>query len=349
MSSLTDLIGLSGWSVTDAEQRGSGWQVAAQPELQRSSCPHCGAKAQRQHRHGWRTRCVSHIPVGIALCDLRVRFVRYRCQDCRRTHTPELPGIRRRARLSDGLRGFVQWLAKQFQLGVKQLAGWLGLGWNTVWRCIEQAPSPDLSTVRDLCLDEVFYREPRKYLMVLSSADGRVLDLEPGRGERPSNAVLLRLPEVVREQIETLATDFNAGQRKAARASLPQAEIVADCFHLVRLARRAVRDAQPTQRAVTVIAARELRLLLRRREPAALSGWLQRWRGQSGTLRRLWNTVDRWELEIEGYLTTGRSTGPAEALNRRIALLRRRACGYTNLDNFIRRIMLLNLSLHPQR
>jgi hypothetical protein len=41
--------------------------------------------------------------------------------------------------------------------------------------------------------------------------------------------------------VQTLATDFSLGQRKAALACLPQAEVVADCFHLVRLARRAVR------------------------------------------------------------------------------------------------------------
>jgi transposase len=81
-------------------------------------------------------------------------------------------------------------------------------------------------------------------------------------------------------------------------------------------------------------------------DQAAPGAWLGRWHDTPGTMHTRWKTVDQWQLEIEGYLTTGRSTGPAEALNRRIALLLRRACGYTNLHNFTQRIMFLNVSLH---
>lgn len=349
MSSVTELLDLRGWSILSVQRHGSGWRIAAEPQGPRPGCPYCGAAAGRQYRHGWRTRYVAHLPAGLQCCDLHARFARYRCQDCRRTHTPLLPGIEKRARLSDSLRRCVHELVARFQLGVQQLVEWLGLGWNTIWRCIQQTPPPDLTGVRDLCLDEVFYREPRRYLTALSCADGRVLDLEPGRGERPSRKLLERLPAAVREQIETLATDFNPGQRRAALTCLPHAETVADCFHLVRLARRAVRDAPAAEREAVRTAVRQLRQLLRRKDQPALTVWLERWQSTPGTLHTLWKTVDQWQLEIEGYLHTGRSTGPAEALNRRIALLRRRACGYTNLDNFTRRIMLLNSSLHHQR
>jgi transposase len=346
MSSLAEMIGLSGWKLLHLQRHGESWCITAEPEGHRPCCPHCGAAAGRQYRHGWRRRYVAHIPVGLECCDLLVRFARYRCQECRRTHTPELPGVARRARLSDGLRRYVNALAAKFQLGVRTLMEWLRLGWNTIWRCIRAAPPPDLGRLCDLCLDEVFFREPRQYLTVLSCADGRVLDLEPGRGEQPSRRLLERLPAEAREQIETLATDFSPGQRRAAYTCLPQAEVVADCFHLLRLARRAVRDAAAAERETVRRAVRQLRRLLREKDHAALGAWLGRWQDTAGTLHTLWKTVDQWQLEIEGYLTTGRSTGPAEALNRRIALLRRRACGYTNLHNFTRRIMLLNLSLH---
>jgi transposase len=349
MSSVTEMLGLAGWSMRQVQRQGPGWHVEVEPAGQRPGCPHCGAAAGRQYIHGWRTRMVAHLPLGLEPCDLHVRFARYRCQACRRTHTPKLPGIGRRARLSERLRHFVHSLVAQFQLGVQQLVRWLRLGWNTLWRCVQAAAPPQLTEVRHLCLDEVFYRAPRQYVTVLSCADGRVLDLERGRGEQPSRQLLLRLPPAVREQVETLATDFSLGQRKAAALCLPHAEIVADCFHLVRLARRALRTAPAVQRDTARTAVRQLRALLRSRDQAALAAWRQRWQGTSGVVHVLWKTVSQWELEIEGYLCTGRSTGPAEALNRRIALLRRRACGYTNLANFTRRIMLLNYSLHPQK
>jgi len=349
MESVTEMLGLRGLTLLRARREGRGWLLEMQAAGQRPSCPHCGANAARQYRHGWRTRRVAHLPLGLEPCELLVRFARLRCQECRCTHTPPVPGIERRARLSGGLRHCVHGLITQYQLGVAQLARWLKLGWNALWRCVAAAPPPRLDNVRQLCLDEVFFREPRRYLTVLSCADGRVLDVEPGRGEQPSRRLLQRLPEAVRERIETLATDFNLGQRRAALDCLPQAEVVADCFHLLRLARRAVRETVPTQRDTARMAVRQLRALLRHRDQRALYAWLKRWQYAAGPLHTLYKTVSQWELEIEGYLTTGRSTGPAEALNRRIALLRRQACGYTNLDNFTKKIMLLNCSLHPER
>ena len=56
--------------------------------------------------------------------------------------------------------------------------------------------------------------------------------------------------------------------------------------------------------------------------------------------------MEGWQLEIEGYLLTRRTTGPAEALNRKIAALRRRACCAASLGNFTQRILLLNFSSH---
>jgi transposase len=201
--------------------------------------------------------------------------------------------------------------------------------------------------VRHLCLDEVYFREPRRYLTVLSDAGrGTALGVEEGRGYAPSSHLLRRLPAEVRAQVETLATDLNWGQRKAALELLPHAEVAADCFHLVRLARNTLRHSQASQRPAARLAVRELLAILRGRNHPALHPWVVRWKHAAGPLLTLVTTVSRWELEIETYLLTGRSTGPAEALNRKIALLRRRACGYTNRDNFIGMILSLQPSSH---
>lgn len=349
MESVTEVLGLAGYQLISARAEGPLRVLEVRPEPgPRPACPHCGAPACRQYRHGRRQRRIAHTVIGMTPCDLLVHFDRLRCQACGRTHTPPLLGVGRRARLSAGCQALVNQLLRSLQCGIATLGRWLALSWNTLWRCVTRAAPPLLEQAVHLCLDEVLFREPRQYVTVLSCADGRVLDVEPGRGAAPSRRLLARLPECARASVETLATDFNLGQRRAALEGLPQAEIVADCFHLVRLARRCVRETPPGARETARAAVRQLRQLLRHGEQPALAAWLARWRQATGPLKTLWHTVDQWELEIEGYLNTGRSTGPAEALNRRIALLRRQACGYTNLHNFITRIMLLNCSLHPQ-
>lgn len=346
MGSIPEHFELRDFELTGAYEEGIRvvWEVR-RDEPERPPCPHCGSRST--WCHGWRSRRVAHLPIGSRPGDLKVKFRRYRCVTCKRTFTPKLPGVRRRARLSDALKEFVGWALTYLRVAVSRLGGWLKLGWNTVWGCVPPMEQPGSEGLRYLCLDEVFYRGPRQYLTVLSDGErGKALGVTPGRGYEPSRKLLLALPETVRQRIETLATDFNYGQRKAAAECLPCAEIAADRFHLVRLARRTVRDSNPALLPASRRAARQLRALLNAKDPSALRSWLAHWHNASGPLRTLVTTVARWELEIESYLITRRTTGPAEALNRKIALLRRQACGYTNLDNFIRRILLLNSPAH---
>ena len=348
MESITELLNLEGYECGEVRAEGS-WKVAElRYEARPAECAHCGSR--RLHSHGWRTRRVAHAPMGEQLCDLEVRHQRWKCAECGRVQTPLLPGIGRRARLSDRLKGFINFLVFQLRVGMEAARRWLLHGWNTLWRHLAVPGMPSLESVRHLCLDEVFFCEPRRYLMVLSDAvRGVVLGVAEGRGYAPSSELLQRLPEDARAQVETLATDLNWGQRKAALEHLPNAEVAADCFHVVRLARKAVRESTAAQRPAALQAARELRGLLRGNSERALHDWIVRWKKIAGPLHTLVTTVSRWELEIAVYITTRRSTGPAEALNRKISLLRRNACGYTNKDNFIGMILSLNPPSHHKR
>jgi transposase len=349
MSSIAAVFSISDYVITGNRREGSGILIAVrQRRPRRPQCPHCGQR--RPWKHDSRTRRVAHLPVGRQHCDLELTVQRYRCPRCARTFTPQQPGIKRRARLSEVLRGFVRFLIVELGVALRRAQQWLELGWNTLWRCLADPPPPPLAGLHHLCLDEVFFREPRRFLTILSDAEhGQVLGQAQGRGERPSRQLLTALPADVRANIDTLATDLQAGQRKAAYDCLPTAEVCADCFHVLRLARRAVREALPAQKEATRRAARQLRRIMQDKDQPGFLKWLRNWASASGSLKRLHQTVEQWQLEIESYLATGRTTGPAEALNRKIALLRRIACGYTNLSNFSKRISLLNYSTHPER
>jgi transposase len=292
---------------------------------------------------------LSHAPVGLKPCDLLISFRRYRCLACGKVHSPQLPLVAPRARISEALRGFVHFAASGLGLAFRRLAQWLKLSWATLRRCLAPAPDPLVGAaaqeLRQLCLDEVFFCEPRRHLTVLSCASGRVLGLAEGRGAQPSRNLLSALPEPVLERVETLATDLSLGQRRAALDCLPNALVCADHFHVVRLIRKRLREAPAAQRPLLGPAARQLRETLRGDDSAGIDTWLKRWLRQGPpALAKLYGTVDRWQLELEAAIETKCSTGPAGALNRKIALLRRLACGYTNIDSFIQRILWLN---HP--
>lgn len=348
MESITAAAGLSEYVLDRVQHEGDMLVLHVHArKYARPSCPFC--RHRKPWRHGRRTRRVSHLPIGGNPCDLLITTQRYRCPECRGTFTAEQPGVSRRARLTQGLRSFVNHLVCQLDMTVARLQSWLRISWATLWQCLNQPAKPVPDQLLHLCLDEAKFRKPRRFLTVLSNAEsGSVIGLAEGRGYAPSKSLLQSLPLKVREQIETLATDLNAGQRKAAYDCLPNAAVCADLFHVVRLAKRAIREAVPGQRERTRCAVRQLLKALRARSLTGFQNWISEWQQSTDTLRRLHETLTKWEIEIENYIETGRTTGPAEALNRKIALLRRKACGYTNLQNFTKRIFLLNDSLHPE-
>ena len=143
MHSVARLLGLAGYEPLTARDEGVRAVIEARAVIEtrsgaapwpaelRPSCPLCGAKPARQYLHGWRCRRVAHLPVGARPCDLLLYFPRLRCQACGRTHTPPLPGIARRSRLSSALRAFVSFLMVRLGAAVEQLRRWLHLSWDT--------------------------------------------------------------------------------------------------------------------------------------------------------------------------------------------------------------------------
>ena len=346
MESVAELLQLEGCVLQDWRREGSCAVLEARWEERPGVCAACGET--KHYSHGWRKRRLAHITLGELRCDLELSFQRWQCCHCGKVCPPAIPWAPPRSRLTEALRRFIAWQIVKLKASVEGVAQWLQAGWHTVWRCLclpfQGLPTED--ELLHLCLDEVFFREPQQYVTVLSTARGTVLGIAPGRGQTPSAALLAALPAEVSANVVTLATDFNAGQRRAALDALPIADVCADHFHLVRLIRDMLRACRPRQRAAGLVAAAQLRQLLKHCEPRLVRWWLNRWEESTGPLHTLWKTVDAWQAEIENFIQTRRSTGPAEALNRRISLLRRIAGGYTNLSNFSQRILLLNQASH---
>ena len=309
----------------------------------------CGCASTRLHSHGWRERRLSHVPLGWQGIELRIRYLRFRCSACRRVQPVKLPLLEPRARITAQLCQYIHTTIVRLQCAVESLRSQLGLGWHTVMRCLRTAPRGlDIATAEDLrhlCVDEVFFRAEHRFLTALSTSSGLVLDMCEGRGHAPTKALLEQLSEAQRDAVETLATDLNSGQRKAAYEMLDNALVCADHFHVARLIRRWLRKVDIRELPRCRRAARELRAILKYGTVDGLQDWLERW-GQLRLPGSLYDTIVRWQIEIESFIETERTTGPAEALNRRIAYLRRTACGYTKLENFIKRIFWLNHPAH---
>ena len=216
----------------------------------------------------------------------------------------------------------------------------------------------------------------RRTQMVTTFVDidrGRLLDVVPGRSGAVVHEWVRAQPFWFPDQIKVATIDAFAGYAAAIRDTLPDAVLVVDHFHAIRLASEAVNDVRRrVQQATTGHRGRKgdpfygiRRLLLMTWRNLNDKGWDRLRSGLAAgdvdgeiaavwlarellsevyaahDLTRLAKTVDRWRGEILAYHSTGgASNGPTEAVNLITEKIRRISHGYRNFTNYRRRLLL---------
>jgi transposase len=114
------------------------------------------------------------------------------------------------------------------------------LSWDTV-KTITKAHlakdygKPALQDVRYLGIDEIHLgKKSRFYTIVIDLEDGRILWAAPGRGKAALRGFWRRL-RVAEAKIQAAATDMSAAYWSAVLEHLPDAALVFDKFHILKL------------------------------------------------------------------------------------------------------------------
>lgn len=94
---------------------------------------------------------------------------------------------------------------------------------------------PALRGVRYLGIDEIHLgKKQRFYTIVIDLEDGRILWAKPGRGKAALRGFWRRL-RVAKAKIKAVATDMSAAYWSAVLEHLPDAALVFDKFHILKL------------------------------------------------------------------------------------------------------------------
>jgi transposase len=193
------------------------------------------------------------------------------------------------------------------------------LSWDTVKTIVKTHLARDygkplLKGVRYLGIDEIHLgKKQRYYTIVIDLEDGRILWAKPGRGGAALQGFWRRL-RLAKTKIQAVATDMSAAYWCAVREHLPDAALVFDKFHVIKLMnerlddlrRQMVREAEgPLKlrikgtrflllRNPENLKAEQIPKLdeaLRRNEPLLLGWYLKE------ELRELWNQPSRQKME----------------------------------------------------
>lgn len=176
---------------------------------------------------------------------LKVPVRRVRCSTCG-VCREEIPWLAGRRHLTPGMVNWVESLVRL--MPVKQVADLLGLHWHTVkeidhQRLSREVPTPDLSRVRRLIMDEFALHKGHRYATIVICADTRqVLWVGEGRSRAEVRPFFEWLgPEVCRG-IEAVAMDMNTALDLEVQKHCPEAEVIYDLFHVIAKFGREVID-----------------------------------------------------------------------------------------------------------
>lgn len=114
------------------------------------------------------------------------------------------------------------------------------LSWDTVKsitksHLAKDYGKPALRGVRYLGMDEIHLgKQQRFYTMVIDLEEGRILWATPGRSKAALQGFWRRL-RVAKAKIQAVATDMSAAYWSAVVEHLPDAALVFDKFHILKL------------------------------------------------------------------------------------------------------------------
>jgi len=235
MSPIDSILGLRGLVIQRVERR-RDIHVWARPQ-DRPACVHCQQESVRIKATHQRT--LKHTRQGNQLMVLHLSVPKYHCRDCNRYFRHRFAGIRPRLRATEAYRLEV-FEAHDGGVSQRKLTLTHSIGSATIERWYQSYVKQRVSELSGracpqvLGIDEHFFSRKRGYATTLVDLNNhKVFDVVLGRSEASLRGYLRRLPG--REQVRVIVMDLSETYRQIARRYFPNAMIVADRFHVIRL------------------------------------------------------------------------------------------------------------------
>lgn len=246
---MTNFLNMPNWEVSSVKQNAHDYRVNATYSVVPDRCPHCPVNlfAGKVYRHGTMEQEVMDLPshgkrVGIALTRVRLR-----CQDCNKTFLQPIPDIDEGGRMTCRLVRYIeqQSLTKTFV----SVADEVGVTEGTIRNVFrEHVAHLDSSTVfatpERLGIDEVFLIGKARAVFT-NLTERTMVGVLPDRLKR---SVIRHLRTLSEPTVKLVAIDMCRAYRDAVGEVMPNAVVVVDKFHVLRLASVCLEDVRKSFR-----------------------------------------------------------------------------------------------------
>jgi transposase len=230
------LLGLPEYQINEIEREGKQARIRAR-YMGSVQCKHCKSPLLRSK--GLFRRSLRHYDLGGRPCHLQVEGRKYLCKQCGRQFRQILPGI---GPYTQATLGYQRLIFEQHLDGINrsQLGRRQGIGAATVNRYFHAGLKLQFGEFHNLrCptvlgIDEHFFTRKQGYATTFCDLKNhKIYDVVLGRSEAALESYLLKLQG--RDQVRVVCIDLSSSYRALIRKYFPNAMIVADRFHVIRL------------------------------------------------------------------------------------------------------------------
>jgi transposase len=232
------ITGVPGVEVQEVLQKSDSYEIQGKARIEPdTACPYCQAQRFRIKSSKW--RLFKHALLGQKIVWVRVKIPKLLCKACCKYFTLRMPGILPMKRSTEQFR---QDVFHRHQAGVPQttLSKTHSISGSTVERWYQNFVAYRVKELEGrqcplvLGIDEHFFSRKEGYATTLVDLKNhKVFDVVLGRSEESLKAYLKGL--LGRERVQVVVMDLSETYRSIVAKYFPNALIVADRFHVVRL------------------------------------------------------------------------------------------------------------------
>ena len=377
-SPLETLLNLPGTTVIGYQQLEGYVCIHLKLLTQEISCPYCQKNTRQLHQTKF--LLVRDLPTFGQPVYLKVPRRRFYCRHCQKYVTERLEFIEwRRVHTRRYEQNIYQ---RVLSSSIEQVSRDESLNYREIdgifKRISQQVKKKDWSQVKRLSLDEISKRKGyRDFLTLVSNVDtGNLLEVIDSHQQEEIIKVLKQQPLLLREQVREVSVDMWVGFRKVIQEVFPNAVVVFDRFHLMKLLNEALNKLRKLL-GIKVKKSRYLLLknfveltseekeqleeVLNQSELLRIAYWMKEEFREiyetSKTVKSGWNRFNKWLVlaqvlyskvaqtirdHLEGicnYFISRTTSGVMEGINNKVKLILRQGYGFTDFEHFRARLL----------
>ncbi|KXO81259.1 transposase [Acinetobacter venetianus] len=288
---MIDILQLDGVQPIDYRNEDGCIVITVQPSSDHlETCPKCSG---RLYKHGQRINQFADTPLQMQPVKIEVVRTRYRCSECKSMITPQLSFLDEKRRATHRL---IQQVRKHgLNKTFTQLAEETGVVVNTIKNITldfvkELERDIKFETPTIMGVDELKLMGTSR-CVIINLAMNSLYDMLPERTQDSLIPYFAKLPDV--DKVEWICSDMSRSSKKLFRLHLPNAKLVIDKFHVVRMASEAL-DTE--RKALQSSLDRDARLNMKKHLQWIL---LRRPNSLTEDQQRILESLEKWHPEFK--------------------------------------------------